>query len=218
MSTLTPKNVQPPAPGAPMGRSSPNYLVPVPGVCSTMSQNFTPIAPSCVEISSTVQTNKKQKNSKLNITSNATLYGEITRGIVRPLCDSWASCLVYNNVNVDVGTPTVESGTAGRESRAADVDSCGTGRPIRLSLLRRNIIMNISSAFTEKTVLTEKSLKLPCRAWSELVWSELRTKITRSWPSYSIVVIHFILICSTVLVATSATSTLCGWRRCFVAD
>ena len=34
MSTLTPKNVQPPAPKAPgpMGRSSPNYLVPVPGV------------------------------------------------------------------------------------------------------------------------------------------------------------------------------------------
>jgi len=61
-----------------MGRSSPNYLVPVPGVCSTLSQNFTPIAPSCVEISSTVQTNKKQKqNSKLNITPNATLYGEI---------------------------------------------------------------------------------------------------------------------------------------------
>ena len=25
------------------GRSSPNYLVPVPGVCSTLSQNFTPI-------------------------------------------------------------------------------------------------------------------------------------------------------------------------------
>jgi len=57
-----------------MGRSSPNYLVPVPGVCSTLSQNFTPIAPSCVEISSTVQT---KKNSKLNITPNATLYGEI---------------------------------------------------------------------------------------------------------------------------------------------
>jgi len=33
-----------------------------------------PIAPSCVEISSTVQT---KKNSKLNITPNATLYGEI---------------------------------------------------------------------------------------------------------------------------------------------
>jgi len=60
MSTLTPKNVQPPAPGAPMGRSSPNYLVPVPGVCSTLSQNFTPIAPSCVEISSTVQTKKNK--------------------------------------------------------------------------------------------------------------------------------------------------------------
>ena len=58
VSTLTPKNFQPPAPGAPMGRSSPNYLVPVPGVCSTLSQNFTPIAPSCVEISSTVQTKK----------------------------------------------------------------------------------------------------------------------------------------------------------------
>ena len=72
MSTLTPKNVQPPRPRTPMGRSSPNYLVP-PGVCSTLSQNFTPIAPSCVEISSTVQT----KNSKLNITPNATLYGEI---------------------------------------------------------------------------------------------------------------------------------------------
>ena len=58
LSTLTPKNFQLPAPAAPMGRSSPNYLVPVPGVCSTLSQNFTPIAPSCVEISSTVQTKK----------------------------------------------------------------------------------------------------------------------------------------------------------------
>jgi len=63
VSTLTPKNVQPPAPGAPMGRSSPNYLVPVPGVCSTLIQNFTPIAPSCVEISSTVQ--KKQKHGEI---------------------------------------------------------------------------------------------------------------------------------------------------------
>jgi len=38
-----------------------------------------PIAPSCVEISSTVQkkTKKTKKNSKLNITPNATLYGEI---------------------------------------------------------------------------------------------------------------------------------------------
>ena len=70
--------IQPPVPGAPMGRSSPNYLVPVPDVRSTLSQNFTPIAPSCVEISSTVQTNKKNpKNSKLNITPNSTLYGEI---------------------------------------------------------------------------------------------------------------------------------------------
>ena len=73
---LNVKKIQPPAPGAPMDRSSPNYLVPVPGVCSTLSQIFTPIAPSCVEISSTVQT---KKNSKLNITPNATLYGEITR-------------------------------------------------------------------------------------------------------------------------------------------
>ena len=40
------------------GRQTPNYLVPVHDVCSTLSQNFTPIAPSCVEISSTVQ--KKQ--------------------------------------------------------------------------------------------------------------------------------------------------------------
>ena len=53
--------IQPPAPGAPKRRSSPNYLVPVPGVCSTLSQNFTPIAPSCIEISSTVQTNKQTK-------------------------------------------------------------------------------------------------------------------------------------------------------------
>jgi len=131
MSTLTPKNVQPPAAGTPLDRATPKAentsgstgciypanlvsiapriseiwitqyfpidlnvkiqpppqgppwadhprttsLVPVPGVCSTLSQNFTPIAPSCVEISSTVQTNKK--NSKLNITPNATLYGEI---------------------------------------------------------------------------------------------------------------------------------------------
>ena len=45
--------------------------------CSTLSQNFTPIAPSCVKISSTVQTNKTKQNSKLNITPNATLYGEI---------------------------------------------------------------------------------------------------------------------------------------------
>jgi len=67
--------IQPPAPGAPMGRSSANYLIPVPGVCSTLSQNFTPIAPSCVEISSTVQ----KKTSKLNITPNATLYGEIIK-------------------------------------------------------------------------------------------------------------------------------------------
>ena len=80
VSTLTPKNFQPPAPGAPMVRSSPNYLVPVPGVCSTLSQNFTPIAQSCVEISSTVQTNKQTK-SKLNITPNATLYGEIIMNI-----------------------------------------------------------------------------------------------------------------------------------------
>ena len=71
-----PKKCSTPAPGAPMGRSSPNYLVPVPDVCSTLSQNFTPIAPSCVEISSTVQTNKNKK-SKLNITPNSTLYGEI---------------------------------------------------------------------------------------------------------------------------------------------
>jgi len=62
--------IQPPAPGAPMGRSSPNYLVPVPGVCSTLSQNFTPIAPSCVEISSTVQTNKKKT---ANLISRQTL-------------------------------------------------------------------------------------------------------------------------------------------------
>ena len=82
MSTLTSKNVQTPAPGAPMGRSSPNYLVPVPGICSTLSQNFTPIATSCVEISWTVQTKNKQKNkSKLNITPNATLYGEIKSDI-----------------------------------------------------------------------------------------------------------------------------------------
>ena len=53
-----PKKFSTPRPGAPMGRSSPNYLVPVPGVCSTLSLNFTPIAPFCVEISSTVQ--KKQ--------------------------------------------------------------------------------------------------------------------------------------------------------------
>ena len=63
VSTLIPKNFQPTAPGAPMGRSSPNYLVPVPGVCSTLSQNFTPIAPSCVEISSTVQTKKTNKQT-----------------------------------------------------------------------------------------------------------------------------------------------------------
>ena len=48
--------------------------VPVHDVCSTLSQNFTPIAPSCVEISSTVQTNKQTKKSKLNITPNATLW------------------------------------------------------------------------------------------------------------------------------------------------
>jgi len=71
MSTLTPKNVQPPRPRTPMGRSSPNYLVP-PGVCSTLSQNFTPIAPSCVEISTTVQTNKKQ-TKKANLISRQTL-------------------------------------------------------------------------------------------------------------------------------------------------
>lgn len=75
--------IQPPP--RPRGRSSPNYLVPVPGVCSTLSQNFTPIAPSCVEISSTVQ-----KNSKLNITPNATLYGEII--IVNNKCS------IVNNV------------------------------------------------------------------------------------------------------------------------
>jgi len=63
------------------GRQPPNYLVPVHDVCSTLSQNFTPIAPSCVEISSTVQTKKqkKTKKSKLNITPNATLYGEIKK-------------------------------------------------------------------------------------------------------------------------------------------
>jgi len=56
--------IQPPDPGAPTGRSSQNYLVPVPGVCSTLSRNFTPIAPSCVEISSTVQTNKNKKKQQ----------------------------------------------------------------------------------------------------------------------------------------------------------
>ena len=53
-----------PAPGAPMGRSSTNYVVPVPGVYSTLSQNLTPIAPFCVEIFSAVQTNKKQTKTK----------------------------------------------------------------------------------------------------------------------------------------------------------
>ena len=67
---LNVKKIQPPAPGAPMDRSSPNYLVPVPGVCCTLSQNFTPIAPSCVEISSTVQTKQKQK---ANLISRQTL-------------------------------------------------------------------------------------------------------------------------------------------------
>jgi len=62
------------------GRQPPNYFVPVPGVCSTLSQNFTPIAPSCVEISSTVQTNKQTKTkSKLNITPNATLRYAVWR-------------------------------------------------------------------------------------------------------------------------------------------
>ena len=37
------KNSTPPPQGPP------NYLVPVPGVCSTLSQYFTPIAPSCVD-------------------------------------------------------------------------------------------------------------------------------------------------------------------------
>ena len=41
--------------------------------CSTQSQNFTPIAPSCVEISSTIQ------KSKLNITTNATLCYAVWR-------------------------------------------------------------------------------------------------------------------------------------------
>ena len=59
-----PKKFLTPAPGAPMGRSSPYYLVPVPGVCSTLSQNFTPIVPSCVEISSTVQTKNKQNKKQ----------------------------------------------------------------------------------------------------------------------------------------------------------
>jgi len=67
-----PKKFSTPAPGAPMGRSSPNYLVPVPGVCYTLSQNFTPIAPSCVEISSTVQT-KKTNKQKANLISRQTL-------------------------------------------------------------------------------------------------------------------------------------------------
>jgi len=86
---LNVKKIQPPAPGAPMGRSSPKYLVPVPGVCSTLSQNFTPIAPSCVEISSTVQTNKQKTKSKLNITPNVTLYGEII--IVNPIYTTFGS-------------------------------------------------------------------------------------------------------------------------------
>ena len=80
------KKCSTPRPRGPMGRSPPNYLVPVHDVCSTLSQNFTPIAPSCVEISSTVQTNKKtNKNSKLNITPNATLYGEIIMYYLRKM-------------------------------------------------------------------------------------------------------------------------------------
>ena len=55
------------------GRQPPNYLVPVHDVCFTMSQNFTPIAPSCVEISSTVQTNKQNKNKKANLISRQTI-------------------------------------------------------------------------------------------------------------------------------------------------
>ena len=66
------------------GRQPPNYLVPIPGVCSTLSQNFTPIAQSCVEICSTVQTNKQKNKQKANLIScqtlcYATLYGEIKR-------------------------------------------------------------------------------------------------------------------------------------------
>ena len=82
------------------GRQPPNYLVPVHDVCSTLSQNFTPIAPSCVEISSTVQTNKKkqkQTKSKLNITPNATLWRDNNNHISTPVC--WVSlrpCTVYS--------------------------------------------------------------------------------------------------------------------------
>ena len=57
------------------GRQPPNYLVPVPGVCSTLSQNFTPIAPSCVEISSTVQKTKQ----KANLISRQTLRYAVWR-------------------------------------------------------------------------------------------------------------------------------------------
>ena len=52
-------------PGAAIARQPPNYLVPVHDVCSTLSQNFTLIAPSCVEISSTVQINKQTNKANL---------------------------------------------------------------------------------------------------------------------------------------------------------
>ena len=49
----------------------------VPAVCYTLSQNLMPNVPPYVDICWTIQTKSKtKKNSKLNITSSATVYGE----------------------------------------------------------------------------------------------------------------------------------------------
>jgi len=60
--------------------------------------------------------------------------------------------------------PTTESRTAGRESGAGDVDSCGTGTSFT-SLQKHNIEHKLSR-YRENYVNPinrEKSLKLPCR-------------------------------------------------------
>ena len=58
-----------PSPRGPHGPIIPELPRSRPWCLLYLSQNFTPIAPSCVEISSTVQTNKqKTKKNKLNIT------------------------------------------------------------------------------------------------------------------------------------------------------
>ena len=77
-----PQKCSTPVPGAPMGWSSPNYLVPVPGVCSTLQWakiSRRSHSPALRYPQPYKQKTNKQTKSKLNITPNATLYGEIIK-------------------------------------------------------------------------------------------------------------------------------------------